>query len=171
MMEKLLIENCAPTLANLKTASLFTVLVENPAEWQAALARWRGILGGKGVSLEVLRDTGKTRLLYVYRESRLARDLSHGLARCILCGCGRLYEASRPQLQVRGMLEGLRGRRGRCAAVCPVQKVPGRVSAPVPRRAEPLAAHRGLITLENHSAKPHGLLKFILTIKETKNHE
>ena len=88
MMEKLLIENCAPTLANLKTASLFTVLVENPAEWQAALARWRGILGGKGVSLEVLRDTGKTRLLYVYRESRLARDLSHGLARCILCGCG-----------------------------------------------------------------------------------
>ena len=51
MMEKLLIENCAPTLANLKTASLFTVLVENPAEWQKALTRWRGILGGKGVSL------------------------------------------------------------------------------------------------------------------------
>ena len=88
MLEKLLIENCAPTLANLKTASLFTVPVENPAEWQKALTRWRGILGGKGVSLEVLRDTGKTRLLYVYRESRLARDLSHGLARCILCGCG-----------------------------------------------------------------------------------
>ena len=40
VLEKILIENGAPTLANLKTASLFTLPVEDDRETQQVLKKW-----------------------------------------------------------------------------------------------------------------------------------
>lgn len=81
MSELLLIENGAPTLANLKTASLFTV----PAEGKETVEGWRNLLAEKGVDLEILREREGRLLVYIYRKARLAKDLSHGEAQCILC--------------------------------------------------------------------------------------
>ena len=98
MLEKLLIENGCATLANLKTASLFTVPVQNAEDRKTVLARWRSILEERGVSLEVLRDTGKSLLVYVYREKKLARDLLDHTAQCILCRGGYPCRTTREAL-------------------------------------------------------------------------
>ena len=85
MGEQLLIENGAPTLANLKTASLFTVSAKTSEEARRLLEDWLPVLARKGVSLEILRDRGNSLLVYLYREGRLRRDLCQCLARERLC--------------------------------------------------------------------------------------
>lgn len=95
MSELLLIENGAPTLANLKTASLFTV----PAEGREAVENWKRILAGKGVMLTILREREGRLLVYIYRERRLRQDLSHPEARCILCREGYRWETLQEALE------------------------------------------------------------------------
>lgn len=73
MLEKYLVEYCAPTLASLKTASLFNIEAE--AEIRTEMKEWNRRLGPKGVSLCILRQTPQTVLIYVYRRSRLQEDL------------------------------------------------------------------------------------------------
>jgi len=75
MLERYLIEHCSPTLASLKTASLFTVQYEIHSNLLSQLREWNLLLGKKGVSLRLVRFTGKTALIYVYRWHRLERDL------------------------------------------------------------------------------------------------
>ena len=95
MGEQLLIENGAPTLANLKTASLFTVSAKTPEEARRLLEDWLPVLARKGVSLEILRDRGNSLLVYLYREGRLQRDLCQCLARERLCREGDVYKRQR----------------------------------------------------------------------------
>lgn len=99
MGEQLLIENGAPTLANLKTASLFTVSAKTPEEARRLLEDWLPVLARKGVSLEILRDRGNSLLVYLYRESRLRRDLCQCLARERLCREGYRCENPRQALE------------------------------------------------------------------------
>lgn len=73
MLEKYLIEHCAPTLASLKTASLFTCARE--PGWEEQLHKWRHQLGGRGIELLVLQKRRNTALIYVYRRERLRQDL------------------------------------------------------------------------------------------------
>ena len=72
MLEKYLVTQCAPTLANLKTASLFRCLCPGCGELDA----WRQALGAKGIELTVLFCDGTHALVYVYRPARLAADLA-----------------------------------------------------------------------------------------------
>lgn len=69
-MAPLIIAHGAPTLARLKTASLFRAAVsrEQAAAWHAALCP-------KGVSLIVLQQQGAHLLLYLYRPAMLQADL------------------------------------------------------------------------------------------------
>ena len=90
MSELLLIENGAPTLANLKTASLFTV----PAKGRNAEESWKRTLAEKGVTLTILRERGERLLVYIYRAERLKKDLSHPEARCILCREGYRWKTT-----------------------------------------------------------------------------
>ncbi len=69
VLEKILIENGAPTLANLKTASLFTLPVEDDRETQQVLKKWERDLGQKGISIEILRASPQSLLVYVYRKN------------------------------------------------------------------------------------------------------
>ena len=81
MLEKYLVTQCAPTLANLKTASLFRCLCPGRGELDA----WRQALGAKGIELTVLFCDGTHALVYVYRPARLAAEPWPGPARPGCC--------------------------------------------------------------------------------------
>ncbi len=74
LLEKYLIENCAPTLASLKTANLFCTPLGVANELEDHVAAWNRQLSKKGLSLQILRKRGNRALIYVYRKTRLEAD-------------------------------------------------------------------------------------------------
>ncbi|QIB68514.1 DUF3793 family protein [Aminipila butyrica] len=84
MLEKLIIENCAPTLANLKTGEIVNYRFTNSTQAKKEIDRLQEKLKEKGIDIEILQEREKSFLLYVYRRTRLARDLSCPVARELL---------------------------------------------------------------------------------------
>ena len=76
MLDQSLVAHCAPTLAGLKTGSLFTVLHLSGEALARQIELWDRRLGAKGVHLAVLRQGKRGTLLYVVRPERLEADLS-----------------------------------------------------------------------------------------------
>lgn len=74
-LEQHLIEYCSPTLASLKTASLFNHSYISDEELDKQLKLWNGRLQRKGIYLVDLCRRGNRALIYVYRRSHLAADL------------------------------------------------------------------------------------------------
>lgn len=77
MLERYLVEHCSPTLASLKTASLFTLECACEAELEADLRAWNALFADKGIMLSVLQKNNNRVLIYVCRKSCLQRDLQH----------------------------------------------------------------------------------------------
>lgn len=75
MLERKLIEHCAPTLAGLKTANLFNYGFSSVDLLFAELQDVGRKLNEKGVYIEILRMRESRALIYVYRKKRLAEDL------------------------------------------------------------------------------------------------
>lgn len=75
VLDAYLVGHCAPTLAGLKTANLFTCTVAG--DLRGTLAIWNEALLEKGVRLLALRVRAQTALIYVYRRVR-QRDLQRG---------------------------------------------------------------------------------------------
>lgn len=75
MIEQYLIRHCSPTLANLKTANLFSVRYESLDKLGAYVEYWNGSLQEKGVTLTVLCANQGMALVYVYRKKKLQEDL------------------------------------------------------------------------------------------------
>jgi hypothetical protein len=73
--EEYLIGNCSPTLASLKTGSLFCAGYTSWEEMQYQLEYWNQALESKGVFLTVLRRSPSRALVYLCRKSHLLRDL------------------------------------------------------------------------------------------------
>ncbi len=70
------IRQCAPTMANIKTGSLFPVPFHTKEEIEKEISELNTILVPKGLYLIVLRYTEKKiALLYMYRPERLKHDL------------------------------------------------------------------------------------------------
>lgn len=88
MSEQLLIRHCAPTLASLKTASLFRCPAASGRELAAFLAYWNRALNKKGLYLTVLQYSQGQALIYVYRKRRLEDDLAGREARAFLRAFG-----------------------------------------------------------------------------------
>lgn len=84
MSEDYLIRNCAPTLAGIKTASLFTCPYEDPNALVAELRRINQQLRPKGLRILPLRFSGKKALIYLYRPRQLTADLSDKTAAQLL---------------------------------------------------------------------------------------
>lgn len=84
MSEERLIRNGAPTLAGIKTASLFTCPYTDKAQITAALRRLNRRLAAKGLRVLPLRYYETRVLIYLYRPSGLGADLRRGEARQIL---------------------------------------------------------------------------------------
>ena len=76
VLDKSLVTHCAPTLASLKTGSLFTVLHLSEESLCQQIDHWNFRLKGKGVYLTVLRRGRNGTLLYVFRPQRLTADLA-----------------------------------------------------------------------------------------------
>ena len=98
MFESYLIDCCAPTLASLKSGSLFCCKCPSDSSVEAAVAEWNEGFSEYGLSMCMLRRTSHSALIYVYRDSSLARTLtdpevqaflsSYGYESCSCCeGC------------------------------------------------------------------------------------
>ena len=84
MSEKQVIRHCAPTLAGLKTGSLFSCTVTSGEALYCEIGRLNRMLSPKGLCLVVLQFDGKRALIYLYRKTQLRRDLCDGVTRVLL---------------------------------------------------------------------------------------
>jgi hypothetical protein len=75
--ERILIEHCAPTLAKLKTGSLFNYQIRAYENIDEYIEYWNNLLIQKGVCVTVLAKYENRALVYVYRKKSLAADLKN----------------------------------------------------------------------------------------------
>lgn len=87
-MERYLVNYCAPTLAGLKPANLFTYTFQNAAELEDSLALWNQLLNPKGIQITVIQQREDTAQVYVYRPERLRALLHEPETADFLHGCG-----------------------------------------------------------------------------------
>lgn len=80
MSEDMIVRHCSPTLAGLKTGSIFSCSFLNAEDMRNTLRRLNHLLGKKGLRVLPLRFKKNRALVYVYRPSRLSRDLQHATA-------------------------------------------------------------------------------------------
>lgn len=88
MCDASLIKNCAPTLAGIKTGSLFTCPCEDEKQLRSWIRQTNNILVPKGLRVLPLRFSEKRALIYIYRPSKLSADLSGSQASELLCSQG-----------------------------------------------------------------------------------
>ena len=88
MSEQQFIRNTAPTLAGLKTGSLFPYRYESRTKALQELRSFNRRLTPKGLRLIPLRMTETFAMLYLYRPSMLQRDLQECKTACMLREAG-----------------------------------------------------------------------------------
>ena len=84
MSEADLIRHCAPTLAGIKTGSLFTCPYVCRNELLCSVRRMNRRLLPKGLRILPLRLSDSKALIYVYRPKKLSRDIADSAAERIL---------------------------------------------------------------------------------------
>ena len=84
MSEELIVRHCAPTLANLKTGSLFVCPITDRPSFFSSLRSLNELLVPKGLRALPLRIREYSALVYLYRPSRLKKDLEDPAAVKIL---------------------------------------------------------------------------------------
>ncbi|MBQ3551991.1 MAG: DUF3793 family protein [Clostridia bacterium] len=84
MMERYLIEHCAPTLASLKTASLFTIELSCDMDFERMILYYNESFAPKGIEFFVMRKRDNKALIYVYRRSSLIQDLTSSAIKLFL---------------------------------------------------------------------------------------
>ena len=94
MLEHRLIEYCAPTLAGLKCANLFSCYYHSRPELEQEILEMNRRLNSKGVYIEIMKWRDNAVLIYTYRPSRLKQDLCKDGVRELLTGFG--YENLEP---------------------------------------------------------------------------
>lgn len=100
---------CAPTLAGIKTANLFSCPAESRTDLEADLERAGEELIEKGICIRLLGIVNGRALIYVYRPDFLKRDLSRREVRRLLRSLGYPVEDPDDCLQ---QLMGNLGNRG-----------------------------------------------------------
>ena len=87
-LERGLVAHCAPTLASLKTGSLFNAVHGEDESVEQQVEQINRQLEPRGVRLAVLRRGQKGSLIYVFRPRDLDRDLSRSDVADFLHRCG-----------------------------------------------------------------------------------
>lgn len=95
MSEELVIEQCSPTLAGLKTGSLFSYFFQERAELFESLRRFNYKLVPHGLRLIPVKITEDRALIYMYRPDRLKIDFKDRIASSILSE--RFYPTDKPE--------------------------------------------------------------------------
>lgn len=75
-LEKQLIEHCAPTLAGIKSANLFSYFYEVEGIVWKELKEVNSLLNERGVYVEAMLWREKSVLIYVYRRNHLKKELN-----------------------------------------------------------------------------------------------
>ena len=88
VVETLMVRHGAPTLAGMKTGSLFNVHMVNSAELVQEVVQINQTLEPKGARLIIIRRGNRSVLLYLYRETLLAQCLACPKAQELLQACG-----------------------------------------------------------------------------------
>lgn len=99
VLERGLVSHCAPTLASLKTGSLFNVLHGPEETPDRQVEEWNRQLAPKGVRVTVLRRGERGSLVYVYRPKQLGRDLSRPCVAAFLARYGYQELEAEPALR------------------------------------------------------------------------
>lgn len=89
MIEKYFVEFCAPTLASIKTANLFSI----SNDYQYELNKYSDFFENKGIKISVLKKDTKT-LVYVYRVKKLENDLFNPTIKQFLKQFGYDYDTT-----------------------------------------------------------------------------
>lgn len=82
--EELVVFHCSPTMAGLKTGSLFNCPAKNGRAFIKRIREMNRHLIPRGVRIVPLKNMGKSVLVYMYRPDRLREDLSNSAAEQIL---------------------------------------------------------------------------------------
>ena len=90
MSEEMILKHCAPTLARLKTASLFSCDVDSREALKDTLRKYNRQFVKKGLRILPLRYKDGRALIYVYRPGYLSKDLKHSYAKKLLSSLGYL---------------------------------------------------------------------------------
>ena len=101
-----MVRNCAPTLAAIKTGSLFSVGFRSREEMRAEIDALDRGLHSRGLRLRLLRWRSEKALVYLYRPERLARDLRRQKAAALLRRCG--YAGCDPEQALEKLTQRLR---------------------------------------------------------------
>ncbi len=88
MLEADIIAHCAPTLAGIKTANMFSYRIDSLEVLFREIEEENRKLNIKGVFIEVLKCSDSRALVYVYRKKKLEADLKKDGADSILRDCG-----------------------------------------------------------------------------------
>ena len=94
MPDSLIIEHSSPTLAGLKTGSLFSCPPESKEKLTAELSRINRAFVPRGLRMIPVKITDSRILIYVYRPEKLREDFKNSLVRDILTEYGYPVENS-----------------------------------------------------------------------------
>lgn len=84
MSEKLLIKHCAPTLAAMKTGSIFSCVFDDAESMKSFIRKTNKLFRNKGVRTIPLRSKENKMLLYVFRPELLKKDMENDIACCLM---------------------------------------------------------------------------------------
>lgn len=84
MPDTLLVEHCSPTMAGLKTGSMFSCPPEAKSSLHASLRELNRRYAARGVRILPLGSVKGRTLIYMYRPDRLQKDLRDKTAQAIL---------------------------------------------------------------------------------------
>lgn len=87
-LEEKVIAHCAPTLAGIKTANLFSYRYESASVLDEELTAVSDKLKAKGVEMVVLKKNNSLALIYFYRRGKLEADLKKPGVEELLTGYG-----------------------------------------------------------------------------------
>ena len=106
MSEEMLVRHCSPTIIGLKTGNMFTFSFESKEQEWNTLKNLNKQLSPKGLRIIPLRRHKGSTLLYLYRPSKLQKDLRHETADKLLRECG--YANGNPNKCVVQLIKRLR---------------------------------------------------------------
>lgn len=105
MSEKNLVQYCSPTLAGIKTGSLFSCAFGDEKSMRENLRVYNRMLRKKGLRLLPLKYRNGRALVYVYRPDMLSADLKNNSARELLRSFG--YKTETPERCIIRLIERL----------------------------------------------------------------
>ena len=106
MSEEIIIKHCSPTLAGIKTGSMFSVGITENNDINKEVRELNNLLRKKGLRVIPLKKTKERALIYFYRPSHLRKDLNNPIASNILQRKG--YKCENPDCCIAQLVKHLK---------------------------------------------------------------